>query len=114
MLLRCWPRQRIPTIDRILLNEDWLTRDQLVEAFKEMDSVIPDLHWTIMDIQTSGDQIVVLGEATGIPVREFWGAEPSGKSFKTMALDVFTVKSGKLASAYHVENWMAALQQISE
>jgi DNA-binding NarL/FixJ family response regulator len=27
--------------------------------------------------------------------------------------DVFTVKNGKLASAYHVENWMTALQQIN-
>ena len=94
-------------------NEVWLTRDQLAEVFMTMGSVIPDLRWTIKDIQTFGDQIVVRGEATGTPVREFWGAKPTGKSFKTMAVDVFTVKYGKLASAYHVENWMAALQQIS-
>jgi hypothetical protein len=31
-----------------------------------------------------------------------------------MARDLFTVKSGKLASAYHVENWMGTLQQISK
>src|ERR1700760_2176689 len=94
-------------------NEDWLTRDQLAEVFKTMGSVTPDLRWTIKDIQTFGDQIVVRGEATGTPVREFWGAKPTGKGFKTMAVDVFTVKNGKLASAYHVENWMTALQQIS-
>jgi predicted SnoaL-like aldol condensation-catalyzing enzyme len=94
-------------------NEDWLTRDQLAEVFKKIGSAVPDLRWTIKDIQTIGDQIVVRGEATGTPVREFWGAKPTGKSFKTMAIDVFTVKSGKLASAYHVENWMTALQQIS-
>jgi len=29
-----------------------------------------------------------------------------------MAIDIFTVKNGKLASAYHVENWVTALQQI--
>lgn len=78
-----------------------------------MGSVTQDLRWTIKDIQTFGDQIVVRGEATGTPVGEFWGAKPTGKSFKTMAVDVFTVKNGKLASAYHVENWMTALQQIS-
>ncbi len=93
-------------------NEDWLTRDQLAEVFKTIGSVTPDLRWTIKDIQTFGNQIVVRGEATGTPVREFWGANPTGKSFKTMAIDVFTVKNGKLASAYHVENWMTALQQI--
>jgi hypothetical protein len=29
-----------------------------------------------------------------------------------MAIDVFTVRNGKLATAYHVENWMTALQQL--
>jgi predicted SnoaL-like aldol condensation-catalyzing enzyme len=94
-------------------NELWLTRDQLADVFTTLGLVVPDLHWTIEDIQTFGDQIVVRGEATGTPVREFWGAKPTGKSFRTMAIDVFTVKNGKLASAYHVENWMTALQQIA-
>jgi hypothetical protein len=31
-----------------------------------------------------------------------------------MALDLFTVRDGKLASAYHVENWIGALQQIAK
>jgi hypothetical protein len=57
---------------------------------------------------------VVRGEATGTLMRELFGAKPTGKSFKTMALDLFTVKNGKLTSAYHVENWMTALHQISE
>jgi predicted ester cyclase len=95
-------------------NEDWLTRDQLTEVFKNIGSAVPDLHWTIKDIQTLGNQIVVRGEATGTPTGEFWGAKPTGKSFKTMAIDVFTVKNGKLASAYHVENWTTALQQIGK
>jgi predicted SnoaL-like aldol condensation-catalyzing enzyme len=93
-------------------NEDWRSREELAEVFKTMGSIVPDLSWTIKDIQTYGDQIVVRGEATGTPVLEFWGAKPTGKSFKTMAVDVFTVKNGKLSSAYHVENWMTALQQI--
>jgi hypothetical protein len=31
-----------------------------------------------------------------------------------MAIDVFSVRDGKLARAYHVENWMTALQQIAK
>jgi len=61
-------------------------------------SAIPNLRWTIEDIQTLGDQIVVRGKATGTPTGEFFGAKPTGKSFNTMALDLFTVKNGKLAS----------------
>ena len=95
-------------------NDDSLTREQLAGVFEMLGSVVPDLRWTIEDIRTFGDQIVVRGEATGTPTGELFGAKPTGKSFKTMALDVFTVRDGKLASAYHVENWMTALQQISK
>jgi predicted SnoaL-like aldol condensation-catalyzing enzyme/predicted ester cyclase len=95
-------------------NQDWLTRDQLAEVFEMLGSVVPDLRWTIEDIRAFGDQILVRGEATGTPTRELFGAKPTGKSFKTMALDIFTVRDGKLASAYHVENWTTAVQQISE
>jgi predicted SnoaL-like aldol condensation-catalyzing enzyme len=93
-------------------NEGWLTRDQLVDVFKQLGARIPDLSWSIKDIWTSGDRIVVRGEATGTPVRELFGARPTGRSFKTMALDVFTVRGEKLATAYHVENWVGAMQQI--
>lgn len=95
-------------------NEDWLTRDQLAEVFKRLGSAVPDLCWTIEDVQVFGDQIMVRGKATGTPTGELWGAKPTGKSFNTMAIDIFTVKNGKLASAYHVENWVGALQQMSK
>ena len=73
-------------------SELWLTRDQLADVFTTLGSVVRDLRWTMQDIQTFGDQIVVRGEATGTPVRELWGAKPTGKSFKTMAIDVFTLR----------------------
>jgi predicted SnoaL-like aldol condensation-catalyzing enzyme/predicted ester cyclase len=95
-------------------NQDWLTRDQLAEVFEMLGSIVPNLRWTIEDIRTFGDQILVRGEATGTPTGELFGAKPTGRSFKTMALDIFTVRDGKLASAYHVENWMTAVQQISK
>jgi predicted SnoaL-like aldol condensation-catalyzing enzyme/predicted ester cyclase len=93
-------------------NEEWLSRDQLADVFKGIGVAVPDLRWTIEEIQTFEDRIIVRGKATGTPKKEFWGAAPTGKSFNTMAIDIFTVKNGKLASAYHVENWVGALQQM--
>jgi predicted ester cyclase len=95
-------------------NEEWLGRDQLAEIFKSMGAAIPDLKWVIKDLLAIGDQIIVRGEAIGTPTGEFWGAKPTGRSFKTMAIDIFTVKNGRLASCYHIENWMTALQQIGK
>ena len=79
-----------------------------------MGKIIPDLHWTIKDIWTSGNRIVVRGEATGTPTGELYGVKPTGKSFKTISIDMFTVRDGKLATAYHVENWMDAMEQIKQ
>ncbi len=93
-------------------NEEWLSRDALAEVFKQIGASVPDLAWSVTDIMVSGDRVIVRGEATGIPVGEFFGARATGRRFKTMALDVFTVRGDKLASAYHVENWVGAIQQI--
>ena len=93
-------------------NSDCLSRDQLAGVFTALGKIIPDLHWNIKDIWTSGNRIVVRGEATGTPTGELYGVKPTGKSFKTISIDMFTVKDGKLATAYHVENWMAATEQI--
>src|SRR6478672_69005 len=93
-------------------NSDCLSRDQLAGVFMALGKIIPDLHWTIKDIGTSGNRIVVRGEATGTPTGELYGVKPTGKSFKTISIDMFTVKDDKLATAYHVENWMAATEQI--
>ena len=94
-------------------NDEWLSRDQLVDVFKSMGAAVPDLRWDVQDIKVAGDQIIVRGRATGTPTAEFWGAKPTGKAFDTMAIDIFTVRNGKLANAYHVENWVGALQQIA-
>ena len=93
-------------------NEEWLSRDALAEVFQQIGASVPDLAWSITDIMVSGDRVIVRGEATGTPLGEFFGARPTGLGFKTMALDVFTVRGDKLASAYHVENWVGAIQQI--
>ena len=93
-------------------NSDCLSRNQLAGVFTTLGKIIPDLHWTIKDIWTSGNRIVVRGEATGTPTGELYGVKPTGKSFKTISIDMFTVRGDKLATAYHVENWMAATEQI--
>jgi predicted ester cyclase len=93
-------------------NEEWLSRDQLAEVFKQIGASVPDLAWSIKDVIVSGDQVIVRGQATGTPTGDFWGVAPTGRSFNTMAVDIFTIRAGKLATGYHVENWVGALQQL--
>src|SRR5882672_6961228 len=91
---------------------DCRSREALPEAFNAMGKMVPNLRWTIQDVWVTEDRIVVLGEASGTPTENFFGVEPTGRSFKTISLDIFTVKNGKLSSAYHVENWVGAIAQV--
>jgi predicted ester cyclase len=93
-------------------NQDCLNRTQLAGQFKFFGKVIPDLHWRVVDLWTSGNHIVVRGEATGTPAAPLFGVAPTGRSFRTISIDMFTVTNGKLSTAYHVENWEAATDQI--
>ena len=58
-------------------------------ATKANASVVPDLNWTIKELFVSGENtIIVRGEATGAPIKTFLGAEPTGRSFRTMSIDI--------------------------
>ena len=94
-------------------NEDFWTFDQFADAIKAMGAAVPDLSWEVLDLRVSGDQIFARGLVSGTPVAEFYGAPPTGKSFRTMTMEILTVRDGKLTKAYHVENWAAAIEQLA-
>lgn len=56
---------------------------------------------------------MVRGETNGTPAGDFMGVPLGGKSFKLMSIDVHTIEGGKITRAYHVEDWMGAIRQLS-
>jgi predicted ester cyclase len=103
----------VPDYRSCSTNEDCLNRTQLATLFKSLGENIPDLQWKIVDIFTSGNRIIVRGEFSGTPIGPLYGVQPAtGRAFRSMSIDVFTVRDGKLASAYHVENWGGAILQV--
>jgi predicted ester cyclase len=92
---------------------DCADRDAVIARFEGLAGVVPDLVWTIKEILVSGDdRIIVRGEAMGTPVKPFLGIEPTGRSFRTMSLDLYTVANARIARSYHIENWTAAARQM--
>jgi predicted ester cyclase len=86
-----------------------------IARLKGLASVVPDLNWTIKELFVSGEStIIVRGEATGTPIRTFRGAEPTGRRFRTMSIDLYTVTDLRISRSYHVENWTAALRQLAK
>jgi predicted ester cyclase len=93
-------------------NEICNSRDEVIAGVAARLKSVPDLKWQIRDIQVSGNQVTVRGEATGTPAGEFFGAPHTGKSFKIMSIDVHTLEGGKMVRSYHIEDWMGAIRQL--
>jgi predicted ester cyclase len=89
-------------------------RNAVITRSKGFVSVVPDLNWTIKKLFLSGDNtIIVRGEAIGTPIKTLLGAEPTGRSFRTMSIDLYTVTNSRISRSFHVENWTAALRQFA-
>ena len=87
-------------------------RDTSIKVVSNFANTIPDLKFDIKEVLLAGDRVVVRGEVTGTPAAELFGVPHNGKSFRIMAIDIQTVRDGKIARTFHMENWLSALGQL--
>jgi ketosteroid isomerase-like protein len=87
-------------------------RDTSIKVVGNFASSIPDMKFEIKEVLVAGDRVIVRGEVTGTPAGELFGVPPTGKSFRMMAIDIQTIKDGKIAKTFHMENWLSALGQL--
>jgi ketosteroid isomerase-like protein len=87
-------------------------RETSIKVVGNFANSIPDLKFEIREVLVSGDRVIVRGEVTGTPAGELFGAPHAGKSFRIMAIDIQTIRDGKIAKTYHMENWLSALGQL--
>jgi ketosteroid isomerase-like protein len=87
-------------------------RDTSIKVVSNFGSSIPDLKFDIKEVLLAGDRVVVRGEVTGTPAGDLFGAPHTGKGFRIMAIDIQTIRDGKIAKTYHMENWLSALGQL--
>ena len=87
-------------------------RDTSIKVVGNFSNSIPDLKFDIQEMLVAGDRIIVRGEVTGTPAHDLFGQPPTGKSFRIMTIDIQTIRDGKIARTYHMENWLSALGQL--
>jgi ketosteroid isomerase-like protein len=87
-------------------------RDTSIKVVGNFAKSIPDMTFEIREVLVVGDRVIVRGEVAGTPAGEIFGVPHTGKSFKIMAIDIQTIKDGKIAKTYHMENWLSALGQL--
>jgi hypothetical protein len=81
-------------------------------SIKVVSNSIPDMKFDIKEVLVAGDRVIVRGEVTGTPAGELFGTPHTGKSFRIMAIDIQTIRDGKIAKTFHMENWLSALGQL--
>ena len=94
-----------------LVSECW-GRDNSIRVVGGFAKSIPDMKFDVKEVLVSGDRVIVRGEVTGTPAGDLFGVPHSGKSFRIMAIDIQTIRDGKIARTYHLENWLSALGQL--
>jgi ketosteroid isomerase-like protein len=87
-------------------------RETSIKVVGNFANSIPDMTFEIKEVLVAGDRVIVRGEVSGTPAGELFGVPHTGKSFKIMAIDIQTIKDGKIAKTYHLENWVSALGQL--
>jgi len=75
-------------------------------------SGFPDIKVTNDDVLVAGDKVVVRSTARGTNTAPFMGIPPTGKPIEIAAIDIWTVRSGKLVEAWHVEELLQMMMQI--
>jgi ketosteroid isomerase-like protein len=87
-------------------------RDTSIKVVGNFAKTIPDMKFDIKEVLVAGDRVVVRGEVSGTPSGDLFGVPHSGKSFRMMAIDIQTIKDGKIVKTFHMENWLSALGQL--
>jgi predicted ester cyclase len=87
-------------------------RDTSIKVVSNFATTIPDMKFEIKEVLVAGDRVIVRGEVTGTPAGELFGVPHTGKSFRILAIDIQTIKDGKIAKTFHMENWLSALRQL--
>ena len=95
-----------------VLPGDCWGRDTSIKVVGGFAKSIPDMKFDIKEVLVSGNRVIVRGEVSGTPAGDLFGVPHSGKSFKILAIDIQTIRDGKISQTYHLENWLSALGQL--
>jgi ketosteroid isomerase-like protein len=116
-------RGDVRAVQEVVLTEDYEScagylpgecwgRETSIKVVSNFASTIPDMKFEIREVLVAGDRVIVRGEVTGTPSGELFGVPHSGNSFRIMAVDIQTIRDGKIAKTYHMENWLSAIGQL--
>ncbi|HET7901702.1 MAG TPA: ester cyclase [Candidatus Nanopelagicales bacterium] len=104
-----------------LVTEDYIEHDPIpgqgtgregaVDRFTMLTSALAP-HFTIEDIVSEGDRVVVRWTNDGTHVGEFAGIPATGAAFRIAGIDIYRLEGERLAEHWHVVDQLAMLAQL--
>jgi predicted ester cyclase len=87
------------------------------DGFKElvvtrMRAGFPDLHFTLDDVLSDGDRVVVRWTMTGKQQGPYMGIAPTGKSVALTAIAIYRMIDGRAVEQWSVVDRLGLLQQL--
>ncbi|GIJ49218.1 hypothetical protein Val02_61040 [Virgisporangium aliadipatigenens] len=99
--------------DRVLLNGEPGTRDDVVTVLKGIADAVPDIHWEFQELLFDRDRIAVRAVNTGTPAKEWLGVPPSGASFEIVEYAIYEVRDGRFAQMTNLHDSAEMRRQLT-
>ncbi|EWG45904.1 hypothetical protein FVEG_06545 [Fusarium verticillioides 7600] len=83
-----------------------------LEMLGMMRAAFPDIQWSVEQIITEGDKVVLRSKTRGTQTGPFMGFAPSGKGFEIVGMNLFTFANGKIVKEQGLPDLFGILVQI--
>jgi predicted ester cyclase len=81
-------------------------------ASRTFRKAVPDLQVSVEEVWVAGDQVIGRLRFTGHFTGQFNGIQGDGHSIQFDAVDIYTVKEGRIAANWHLEDNLTLLSQL--
>ena len=98
--------------DRVTVNGQGHTREDVVESLKALTSAVPDFKWQIEELFTVNGDIATRLRDTGTPVKTWLGLEPTGKRVDFTEFCSYKVREGRFTEMRFLLDVSTIAQQL--
>ena len=99
--------------DQVVMNNEQVTRGDVVAAIKQTLDAVPDFHWEVKELLLDHDRIAVRAINTGTPVKEWLGVPPSGGSFEIVEYAIYKVSDGRFSQMTYLHDSDDLIRQLT-
>ena len=117
-----WNDRKVDVVDKLLspshaLQEPNASGSQIgpqvyKATVKRFHAAIPDLRFTVQEVISEGDKVVVAWILSGTHQGEFYGIAPSNKKISVEGITIHQVKNGKILESYASWDRLGMMRQV--